>query len=1004
MSDQQIKTTCPYCGVGCGVTASVAPNGEVCVSGDDTHPANQGRLCSKGSALAETLLDGNRLLKPVVNKQITTWDAALDHVATSLAQTIETYGRESVAFYVSGQLLTEDYYVVNKLSKGWFGTANIDSNSRLCMASSVMGHKRSFGTDTVPGCYEDLEVADLIVLVGSNLAWCHPVLYQRIAAEKQRRPELFLVVIDPRRTATADMADLHLAIHADGDTLLFNGLLAYLDEQGLCDKAYVSAHVDGFDTAILSAKECVSKECATSHATNSHPVKTQIESLHTSQTMGQSKDIPASKTSLHQICLRTLAQRLGLKEKSLAMFYEKIAGNPKTITLFSQGVNQSSSGTDKVSAIINTHLATGRIGKPGMGPFSITGQPNAMGGREVGGLATMLAAHMELSNSEHRRIVQQFWQSPHIANTPGLCAVDLFNAVAVGSIKAIWIMGTNPVVSMPDANRVRQALAACPLVIVSDVIESTDTLALADVMLPAQAWGEKDGTVTNSERCISRQRAINPPAGGAMPDWWALSQVAQRMNFGEGFNYQRAADIFREHAALSSLQNNGSRDFDIGAAASLSNTDYEQLAPFYWPWVTGKAPTQAIRFFSKGQFFTANSKAQMQSVAAATPGNTQLSDNYPMTLNTGRIRDQWHTMTRTGYSPKLSSHMGEPFMELNPQDALLNGISDADIIKANSEYGTGLFRASVSERQKPGQVFSPIHWTDVFSSNARTSALIAPQTDPYSRQPAFKNQPVSIQRFNASSYAYVLHRHTLPKQALTEIQYWALSPVEQGWRYEMASELSVDALQALLASLCGATTHCEEQQQTQAERQTQQIQELTQLERQTQQGQEQQGQQEPNTDKYDICTDDNNSLNTSYQSLSITDPAARKHKFALFQGAKLQTLILVADEPVEISRSWAQRQLAADWSNRSQRYQLLAGRAPTDQPDIGAIVCSCFQVGATQIVAAITQHQCHSLKRIGHRLQAGTNCGSCRSEIQSLINRQAQTLKRKCTTSPSRIM
>lgn len=978
MSDQQIKTTCPYCGVGCGVVARKTLEGKVSVSGDDIHPANKGALCSKGSALAETLLDDNRLLQPVVNKQTTTWDAALDHVASSLTQTIDTYGRDSVAFYVSGQLLTEDYYVVNKLTKGWFGTANIDSNSRLCMASSVMGHKRSFGTDTVPGCYQDLEAADVIVLAGSNLAWCHPVLYQRIAAEKQRRPELFLVVIDPRKTATADMADLHLPIHADGDTLLFSGLLTYLHEQGLCDNEYVSTHVTGYDDAVLAAKRSVSGKDSSTVGSNR-----QATSSVDCQTAG----LVTEQATAQHLCIGSLAQRLGVVEQSLRSFYQKVADNPKTVTLYSQGVNQSSSGTDKVSAIINTHLATGRIGKPGMGPFSITGQPNAMGGREVGGLATMLAAHMELSNSEHRRIVQQFWQSPHIADTPGLCAVDLFNAVADGSIKAIWIMGTNPVVSMPDANRVRQALAACPLVIVSDVIDSTDTLAVADVMLPAQAWGEKDGTVTNSERCISRQRAINPPAGGAMPDWWAVSQVAQRMNFGTGFNYQRAADIFREHAALSSMENNGTRDFDIGAAAKISNSDYEQLAPFYWPWLTGKAPTQAIRFFSKGRFYTANGKAQMQSVVAATPGNAQLSDDYPMTLNTGRIRDQWHTMTRTGYSPKLSSHMGEPFMELNSQDALLHGIADADIIRANSEYGTGMFRASISERQKPGQAFSPIHWTDVFSSNARASTLIAPHTDPYSRQPAFKNQPVSIQRFNASSYAYVLHRHALPRQALTEIQYWALSPVEQGWRYEMASELSTDALQTLLVSLCEKSTSSQEQQQTQLERQK-----------------NQQQQQEQYTDKYDICTGDNNSLNTRNQSLSMTDPTARKFKYAVFQGAKLQTLILVADEPVEISRSWAQRQFTTDWSNRSQRYQLLAGRASTDQPDIGAIVCSCFQVGATQIDAAITQHQCHSLQSIGQRLQAGTNCGSCRSEIQSLINRRSQTLKRKCTTSPSRMM
>jgi len=971
VSNQQIHTACPYCGVGCGVLASIESNGDISVSGDPDHPANQGRLCSKGSALAETLVDDNRLLHPVVDNKATTWQLALNHIAGSLTQTIETHGRESVAFYVSGQLLSEDYYVVNKFTKGWLGTANIDTNSRLCMASSVVGHKRAFGTDTVPGCYEDLELADVIVLVGSNLAWCHPVLYQRIMTEKQRRPALFIVVVDPRRTATADMADLHLPINVDGDTLLFNGLLTYLVEHDICDQDYISKHVSGFDNAVSAAKKCVTG-----------PVTST--GLATSTTNYPS--ISEVTTSAQPQTLSDLAQRLGIDVLTLTTFYEKVADNPKTVTLFSQGVNQSTNGTDKVNAIINTHLATGRIGRPGMGPFSITGQPNAMGGREVGGLATMLAAHMELQNSEHRRIVQQFWQSPHIADAPGHCAVDLFNAVADGRIKAIWIMGTNPVDSLPDADSVSRALAACPLVIVSDVSDSTDTLAFADVLLPAQAWGEKDGTVTNSERCISRQRAIKAPAGSARPDWWAVSQVAQRMGFGSGFNYQRAADIFREHAALSAIENKGSRDFDIGAASTLSNDDYQQLAPFYWPWTKqpvptekfrrlsenptaaftpnpqSAAPAQPIRFFSRGRFYTPSGKASMLPVTAVMPGNARLSDRYPLILNTGRIRDQWHSMTRTGYSPRLSCHLGEPFMEVHPNDALIHGIKDADIIRVRSEQGTCLLRASLSDRQRPGQVFSPMHWTNVFSSSARVDSLIAPLTDPHSRQPAFKNQPVSIQRFNATSYAYVLHRQHLPRHVLEPVQYWALSPVEQGWRYEMASELSTQSLLTLITSLA------------------------------------EQSRQSPGKN----VSESNNS--NSIQNLFITDSSTSSLKYASFRGSQLQTLIMIANEPVEISRSWAQQQLLADWSNTSQRYRLLAGRAPADQPDKGAIVCSCFQVGTTEIETAVTEHRCLSLQSIGQRLQAGTNCGSCRSEIQGIVKRCNQTLKRKCTTSPSRMM
>lgn len=905
MNTQQVQTTCPYCGVGCGVVATVDEAGSVAVAGDTHHPANLGKLCSKGSALAETLTLKHRLLQPLVNDQPVSWSEALDHVASALTQTLSTHGPDSVAFYVSGQLLTEDYYVINKLTKGWIGTANIDSNSRLCMASSVTGHKRAFGSDTVPGCYEDLEQADVILLVGSNLAWCHPVLYQRIMAEKQRRPALFIIAIDPRRTATADMADMHLPIQPDGDTLLFNALLAYLFEQGLCDENYIQTHVSDFENTLVQAQSDSACE---------------------------------------------VAEQLGLEPALLQAFFEKVASHSRTVTLYSQGVNQSSSGTDKVNAIINTHLATGRVGLPGCGPFSITGQPNAMGGREVGGLATMLAAHMELHDQQHQRLVQNFWQSPHIASKPGLCAVDLFEAVNNGSIKAIWIIGTNPVDSVPDANRVARALDACPLVIVSDVCANTDTAAYANVLLPAQPWGEKDGTVTNSERCISRQRAIRKPVDSARPDWWIVSAVACRMGFTAGFTYQCAADIFREHAALSARENNGTRDFDIGAAATLSNTQYENMAPFYWPWKEGSAPSEPIRFFASGHFFTADGKASMKPVKAATPGNASLSNHYPMILNTGRIRDQWHTMTRTGFSPRLTTHLGEPFVEIHPQDALIHGIQDADIVSVGSPLGSTLLRASLSDRQTPGQVYAPMHWTDVFASRARVDTLISSVTDPYSRQPASKNQAVFIQRYEARSFAYVLHRRAVARQLLPDIQYWSKSPVENGWRYEMASLLDPHALQALITSLFSVS---------------------------------------------DDTVDD--------QSLSCDDEAAGKFRRAQFIGSQLQTLAIVANEPVELSRSWAQQLLTENWADKSRRYRLLAGRASADQPDKGAIVCSCFNVGTTQIEEAIEYHQCHTVSAIGERLQAGTNCGSCRSELQGIVNRCSHTLNRKCTTSPSRM-
>ncbi|NUS70259.1 MAG: molybdopterin-dependent oxidoreductase, partial [Ensifer adhaerens] len=468
--EKEVKTTCPYCGVGCGVIATVDDNGAVAVRGDTDHPANFGRLCSKGSALAETLdLDG-RLLHPEIGGRQAGWDEALDLVATRFAETIAEHGPDSVAFYVSGQLLTEDYYVANKLMKGFVGSANIDTNSRLCMSSSVAGHRRAFGSDTVPGTYEDLELADLVVLTGSNLAWCHPVLYQRLAAAKAKRPGLKIVLIDPRRTMTADIADLHLAIRPDADVALFVGLFSHLVSSNAVDQNYVAAHTADFGDTLLAAG-------------------------------GVSFD--------------DVLERTGLPAMQLREFYRLFSTTEKVVTCYSQGVNQSSSGTDKVNAILNCHLVTGRIGRPGMGPFSLTGQPNAMGGREVGGLANMLAAHMAIEDAGDRDRVQRFWRSPKIAEKPGLKAVDLFKAVADGRIKALWIMATNPVVSMPDADAVEAAIRACPFVVVSDILKETDTTRHAHVLLPSLGWGEKSGTVTNSERRISRQRAFLAAPGEA---------------------------------------------------------------------------------------------------------------------------------------------------------------------------------------------------------------------------------------------------------------------------------------------------------------------------------------------------------------------------------------------------------------------------------------------------------------------------------------------------------
>jgi len=461
----QIKTTCPYCGVGCGVDASIDNNNIIAVSGDASHPANLGKLCVKGSALHETNGDAGRLLHPRLAGQQTDWPTAIQTVADRLAQVRDQHGPGAIAFYLSGQLLTEDYYVANKLAKGFIGTGHVDTNSRLCMSSAVAGYKRAFGSDAVPCNYEDLEQCDLLILTGSNAAWTHPILYRRMAQAKADNPDLKIVVIDPRRTATCDLADLHLAIAPGSDQFIFAGLLHYLDSQGFTDSQYINDHTQGFGEAIANASAAT---------------------------------------------LDNVAAQAGLDNNQLGTFYQWFAETDRAITFYSQGINQSATGTNKCNAIINCHLATGKLGKVGAGPFSITGQPNAMGGREVGGLANMLAAHMDYS-PENIATVAEFWGADSISREPGLKAVDLFDAVADGRIKAIWIMGTNPVVSMPNADKIKAALENCDTVIVSDCIAETDTTATADILLPATGWGEKEGTVTNSERCISRQRALIQP-------------------------------------------------------------------------------------------------------------------------------------------------------------------------------------------------------------------------------------------------------------------------------------------------------------------------------------------------------------------------------------------------------------------------------------------------------------------------------------------------------------
>ncbi|MDB5969768.1 MAG: h16 [Hydrocarboniphaga sp.] len=880
-----VKTTCPYCGTGCGVDVTVDGD-HAKVAGDKEHPTNYGRLCVKGTALGDTVVAQGRLLYPQIRDADgvmvrRSWDEALDHVAARLQGIVDEHGRDAIAWYVSGQLLTEDYYVANKLVKGFVGTANIDTNSRLCMSSAVAGHKRAFGEDIVPVSYDDLELADLIVLVGSNTAWCHPILFQRIVREKERRPEMKIVVIDPRRTATTEMADLHLPLRAGADVRLFNGLLTYLNQHGIVDTAFIERSTSGLKEA-LDAAEAGGAD------------------------------------------VRAVAEQCGLDAGQLAEFYRLFAVTERVVTCFSMGVNQSSAGTDKVNAIINCHLLSGRIGKPGAGPFSLTGQPNAMGGREVGGLSNMLAAHMDLESAADRDTVQTFWSSPAIADKPGLKAVDLFDAIDEGRIKAVWIMATNPVVSLPDADKVKRALARCELVIVSDVIEKTDTTAFAHVLLPAQGWGEKDGTVTNSERCISRQRAFVAPLGEARADWWMLAEVARRWGFAAQFAYQDASDIFDEHARLSAWRNDGSRYFDIGGLAGLGTAGYDALQPVRWP-VTASVEAAALQAFADGRYYHTDGRARFIATPPRAPVNP-VDDEYPLVLNTGRVRDHWHTMTRTGLSATLASHIAEPYVDLHAQDALLSGVSDGTLARVSTRWGSLVARVKISGEMPRGTLFVPIHWNAQYASDARVGGLVNPVVDPVSGEPEFKHTPAKVEAFTVAWHGFVLSRDALPMETHS---WWTRVTGAQFNRYELAGRDTDADWPNLARAALGA--------------------------------------------------------NSNADWLEYEDRSAGLYRAALLVDERIEACIFVSQRSDLPSRAWLSGLFAKDVLSEPDRIGLLVGEPLEAAEDQGPTVCSCWGVGRNRIIDGIRKHGLTTVAALGEKLQCGTNCGSCVPELKVLL-------------------
>ncbi|WP_158970247.1 nitrate reductase [Paraglaciecola sp. L3A3] len=891
-----VNTSCPYCGVGCGVEVSVDENRQLtALQGSSDHPANFGRLCVKGSKLLETNSINGRLLVPTVNGEKSTWSQAVTTVADKFKQVIAEHGPDSVAFYVSGQLLTEDYYVANKLMKGYIGSANIDTNSRLCMSSAVAGYKRAFGADAVPCCYEDLELTELLVLVGSNAAWTHPVLFQRIERAKKLNPEMKVITIDPRRTATSEIAETHLAIKPGTDVALFNGLIHYLANNGGLDPSYIDSFTQGFE---------------------------QVLNESNSWTLEQ------------------VADTCDIQKAEILKFYQLFSQTDKVVTAYCMGVNQSTSGTDKANSIINAHLATGKIGHEGCGPFSLTGQPNAMGGREVGGLANMLANHMDIENAQHRQIVQDYWQSPTIANKAGLKAVDMFDDIDTGKVKAVWIMATNPMVSMPNRQKIAAALQKCELVVVSDCVDKNDTLAFADVTFPATGWSEKDGMVTNSERRMSRQRGMLAPSGEAKHDWQIICEVAKSMGHSQGFEFTHPSEIFAEYVGLSAAENNGTRDLDLSGLMAMSLPEYDRFKPIQWP-VNKQAPDGTKRLFTDGKFYTKSGKAQFV-LTEYTPPEQLTTDEFPFVLNSGRIRDQWHTMTRTGKTSELTSHVSRPFLAIHPEDGAKLELNDNDYVNLTAEHlsdeqSNVCLSVVLDDKQRKGEVFAPIHWSATNSSSSNITALYTDANDKVSGQPELKHGAVALSKMSYPLQGQIFVKQPLAVELLREkFNYFVTSPVEQGTWIYFATEHSEAEVKLWL---------------------------------------------QLNLPLYD-------------EWVSVTGGEIAS-TFALREG-RLSLSVFMAEGFLDVDTTWINSLFAGGEVSLEQIHGLL-NLQPDEAFKQGKLICSCFKVGENSIIDAI-QQGCDSVDKLGKQLKCGTNCGSCKSELSQLVNQY----KSLSVTTPSK--
>jgi len=897
---KQTKSTCCYCGVGCGVIIHSDDNVIVDVKGDTDHPANFGRLCTKGSTLHLTAKLDNRLLYPELRTERTakrtraSWDESLDFAADKFAQTISQHGPDSVAFYISGQLLTEDYYVFNKLAKGLIGTNNVDSNSRLCMSSAVAGYKATLGSDAPPACYEDIDHTNCLMIAGSNTAFAHPIIFRRIEDAKSRNPDLKIIVVDPRRTDTASSADLHLAILPGTDVALFNGMLHVLLWEGLLDNAFIKAHTAGFE---------------------------------------------ALKDTVREYTPKMVADICGIKESDIVTA-AKWFGQGPSLSMYCMGLNQSIHGTDKNAALINLHLATGQIGKPGAGPFSLTGQPNAMGGREVGGMANLMSGHRDLGNAEHRAEIASLWGVDSVPEKAGKTAVEMFEAVKSGEIKAIWIACTNPAHSMPDLNNVLESLGNAELVVVQDAFNNTSTAQYADVLLPASTWGEKEGSVTNSERRITRVNpAVMPPAE-ARHDWAIMVDFAQRLEKRLGktttlFPYAATEDIFNEHR-----ETTRGRDLDI---TGLSYKLLNEQGPQQWPFKAGDA-TGKVRLYADGVFATADGKAKFINTSYQ-PTADRIDARYPLHLLTGRLRDQWHGMSRTGTVAQLFNHVEEPFIYMNQDDMSRRLIKDGDIVKVSNKRGSLILPVKASDDIQVTQTYIPMHWSSEFMNGLGVNAMMPSAYDKTSKQPELKHTAIKIEKM-ALPWRMTVMRSITDLSSLQQLR-----SLMKGFDYATCglfgrqqhgyagmlvfkaahSEAPDNALIAEIDGILGMT------------------------------------------DGMPLLNYQDDKRGISKRILVEDSGNDKKVTGVRLVGETLATAwlkeIMSSGEFTDDLRKWALAPLSTP---------------PAGQPGRGKVVCNCFNVSENEIIDAVSRGA--DLITLQNKLKCGTECGSCVPELKKLVN------------------